>query len=558
MAWWPEFLKPLLRHPKGSSDRAAAKRALAGKRVCGPDGVFFEPSLRDIERKLLTLKTQGAHALRRKERSGKGERQVTLTRRWDAATSSLSQLAQERIARLARQRIKDLWANHPSYGDVRLLASEYLADLTSEAGVALSRADLKVVCELPKHVVEASRRFRNIHEKRTNAKAWQDKLPRMKLTSAGLEPMQIVYGDVHHYDIYLRRDDGSLATPKGIAWLDAANRRVRIDLVLCEVGTGIRNADLIDSFISMTQDPLWGMPARFYLDNGSEYRFADLAKDALKLAGLDCVNFGGKGQITRAQAYNAAAKGILEGSFRVFEQTILSVLPGYIGGDRMKTRSGNVGKAPQPYPGDFDHFCARLSGMLAYWMSRPQQGDLQGRSPKEAFDQAVGAGWQRTDIDPHDLMMAFSEEGRKKVTKSTITVGKRVLFHERLFGFSGEHVRVRLPKHPEQVYRRDDTAGAVEAGRRKKAANAVAREMAAEVNPLDVAGLMIESASRQAPSPVPRSKGKIAAAEGRIEAGRQILETPEMAQTREVEEAQRHLKERLALAQARQKRRQGQ
>ena len=102
-----------------------------------------------------------------------------------------------------------------------------------------------------------------------------------------------------------------MATPKGIAWLDAGTRRVRIDLVLCEPGTAIRNADLIDSFIAMTQDPHWGMPAKLYLDNGSEYRFAEFLPDALKLAGLDCEGFDRGKPLIRATAYNAAAKGIL-------------------------------------------------------------------------------------------------------------------------------------------------------------------------------------------------------------------------------------------------------
>ncbi|QJP12373.1 hypothetical protein G3545_01055 [Starkeya sp. ORNL1] len=83
--------------------------------------------------------------------------------------------------------------------------------------------------------------------------------------------MQLVVGDVHHLDMVMLREDGSEAWPKAIAWLDQATNRIRLDLLLLGKGEGIRNADVIASFIRMTQDPAWGMPRGLYLDNESEY-----------------------------------------------------------------------------------------------------------------------------------------------------------------------------------------------------------------------------------------------------------------------------------------------
>ncbi|KQP48970.1 hypothetical protein [Methylobacterium sp. Leaf108] len=536
----------------------------ANVRICGPHGEWFAPSLRDIQRKVGKAEKHGLKGLLRKRRETKPESLLILTKRWDVATVGLDEAVRAEIARKARQRIRELWGGGAAYSVVQRLAGEYLADLTLKAGIGGTFAEIMPACELPKGVVEAGRDARRVHEYRTDIKSWDDKRPRTRLTSAGLAPMELVFGDVHHFDLYLVRTDGTLATPKGIAWLDAANRRVRIDLVLCEPSTGIRNADLIDSFIAMTQDPHWGMPAKLYLDNGSEYGFAEFLKDALRLGGLDCLG-GGGGPITRAAPYNAAAKGILEGSFRVIEQTILSPLTGYIGGDRMKARTANLGKAPSPFDGTFDDFAHDFHELLRFYNSKRQTGDLAGRSPEQAYAQAVADGWKRTDIDPLALMTAFSIEATRKVVDGKINVGGELFYCDELVRHTGSKVCIRLPKylcwpaipaftlkgeligiaHPDPVYGRLDPAGAEEAARRKRVArNAIAAE-AADLNPIDVKAEMIASGRRQPTTPVPESAGTIELDAGRAEIGRRIVESQSERRNREHVAKQAKLKATL-------------
>ncbi|MDH3028649.1 Mu transposase C-terminal domain-containing protein [Methylobacterium fujisawaense] len=562
--WWAYFLRPALAHPKGSRERRSVMEALAGVEVCGPDGRWFVPSLRDIERKVSKATASGIRGLVRKRREVKPESLPIITRRWDAATVALDDDTRERIAGTIQRYIRALWGNGTSYSGVVRLASERLAELTAQAGIGDYEANLSA-CRLPKHVIEAGRDARRVHGYRTNTKEWDNARPRVRLTSAGLAPMEVVYGDVHHFDVYVRRQDGSLATPKGIAWLDAANRRLRLDLVLCEPGTAVRNADLIRSFVAMTQDPHWGMPAHLYLDNGSEYAFADFVRDAIKLTNLDCRS-GQGGGITRAAPYNAAAKGILEGSFRVLEQKILAPVKGYIGGDRMKTRSGNLGRAPEPFDGSFDEFCARFEGLLAYYNSDPQKGDLRGLSPAVAYGRAVKEGWQRTDADADALLMAFSTEGTRIVTDGKIRFDGDVYFCDQLAGLSGQRVRVHLPKfvtwdavpvltmqgaligiaRPDPVYARLDPRGAREAARRKGLALADIAATASEIDDLDVPAEMIASAARQPAPPVPESKGTIGLASTMAEMGRKVLENPVNRKKRE--RAEKEAKIHAALA----------
>ena len=577
-AWKEALLSPALKTEPGTPERRAAVRTIIaaehirrGQRITVPE--------RTVQRWLAEFDKHGLGGLTRKKRTDAGKSAVVLSRSWDAATKHLSDGVRKRIAAELAQRRRNLWGNGFSYIDVKRLSSEFLADATADAGTNLSDAELRAACELPKHVVEIDRDVRDVHEYRTDRKSWDDKRPRMALTSDGLAPMQIVYGDVHHFDIYLEREDGSKATPKGIAWLDAATRRVRMDIVLCEPNTAVRNADLIDSFIAMTQDPYWGMPAKLYLDNGSEYGFADFAKDALHLAGLDCFTFGKSGTITRAQAYNAAAKGIIEGSFRSFEQ-LMATLPGYIGGDRMKSRSANLGKAPIPWPGDFDMFCNQHDGVMRYWMTRQQTGDLKGASPEQMLTRLIEAGWERTDIDEFALRAAFSIEQTRVVTDGKISVPKDMLHLDEAFpysgklhcdelaAFTGQTVRVRLPKYqtwsgvpvytskgntligiamPEHVRRRDDPAGALDAAWRKKEAIAAIKTKAATVEPIDAAAVMAKSARRQALPPVPKSKGKIRLPDDMATVGRQVTEDAPAPSEHPNQKKQRLMRERIAL-----------
>ena len=350
----------------------------------------------------------------------------------------------------------------------------------------------------------------------------------MKLTSAKLMPMDLVYGDVHHFDILLLREDGTVATPKGIAWLDGANRRVRIDLVLCEQGTAIRNEDLILSFVKMTQDPLWGLPKRLYLDNGSEYQFAELLEAALKLARLGCDVAEWNNPVIRAQPYNAAAKGILEGTFRIIEQKCIAPMQGSIHGDRMRKKSASLGKATVPF-GSFDAFAHLFQFSLLYFNQDPQKGDLGGLSPHQKLAEQIAAGWKPITIEESTAWLLFSEPSTAMVTKSGISVGGIRYHHDDLFRFNGHKLPIQVPRYlvwraipvftpegrplcvaeEEIVFDRQDPAGAVETGRRKVANRGTIAAMAGEADRVDVPAEMVASAQRQPALPTPEKGGEV-------------------------------------------------
>ena len=54
----------------------------------------------------------------------------------------------------------------------------------------------------------------------------------------------------------------------------------------------------------------WGLPSALYLDNGSEYRWADFVDDAMKLIARVTFTDDRDSRVVRARPYNAPAKAI--------------------------------------------------------------------------------------------------------------------------------------------------------------------------------------------------------------------------------------------------------
>ena len=109
-------------------------------------------------------------------------------------------------------------------------------------------------------------------------------LPRIRRHREGLQPMDIVVGDVHPIDILLTRADGSTVTPRAIAWLDVATQRLHVTLVQLEKGEGIKQVHVAQAFAAMCS--AWGLPHQLYLDNGAEYGWQDMLDGFAQLSRL--------------------------------------------------------------------------------------------------------------------------------------------------------------------------------------------------------------------------------------------------------------------------------
>lgn len=490
-----ELIRPALAHEPRSPERVAEIDMAA--RTHGMAG-------RTLRRWIAGYEARGIAGLTDRERANKGGRLVLVSRAWDRAMDGrLDNAAQERIAADLGRKLRSLWAGGvPGWRHVGRLATAHLARLTRDAGFDLPDAELLALCAVPRALVERERRYATVAVKDNDAKSFFDRQPRIRRDYSALKPLELVIGDVHPVDIYYRRDDDSLATPKLIAWLDAATNRIIGHAAFLEKGKGVRMAHVAASFAHLVQ--AWGMPGALYLDNGGEYNWSEFAADAMKLVKVYDED---RRTVINAQPYNAPAKKI-EGIFAVLERGPLAMIPGWIGGDRMAKKTHNVGREPEPFPGAKRELWDAIDRAIAYYNATPQPG-LEGRSPDQVWVAQVEAGWRPIAADMATLQTAFARTETRRLRQGGFTVAGQLYIHDALCQRPDlDTVTLRIPifgdmrpavyapdgeflchAEPETAYHPLDIDGAKESARRKALARQGVEDLRRGVTPVDLSTL---------------------------------------------------------------------
>lgn len=431
MNWKLAIVAPALMHPKGTRARAAVLEDIAAREHLGLNGKPVQIAVDTMRDWLAKVEGGNEKALARPRRADAGKRRYFVNAKWDKACP-LPDTAKRPIADAIEGFIRGLWREATnSEGKVNALASAELQGLSRAAGwhdAPLIRPGLHLVRHL------SPSRLVGIKEK--DAKRYHDQYtPRIHRRRPDY-PMDIVIGDVHPVDVLLTREDGTEGTARMIAWLDLANNDLFYTLVLLPKGKGITQAHIAASFVDMVQ--AWGLPRTLYLDNGSEYQWAEMIAGFEKLQGL-CEGFrvfvagaedidaaaGIEGETAateqahratvRAKPYNAQAKAI-EGVFSALEKFI-ALIPGYIGGNRMKKKTHNIGKQPAPFPGSFEDFeQGAFAEAVAFYRNEPQRGTMGGKSPNERKRAALDAGWKPGASVPREsFLFAFAKSYQVRV-----------------------------------------------------------------------------------------------------------------------------------------------
>jgi hypothetical protein len=570
-SFWTSTLAPALAHPARSVERSAAIKAIAGRLHFTPDGGSRLFDERTVRRYLARYDTHGVAGFQKRTRRDRGRQRCLISSAWDSAVP-FDLETRLRLVDETTELVRGLWRSGSVLSIIIRRASEDLLKRTRAAGFDPGYRELRRLCRVPRSFVEPHRALRKVDRFERDRKAHEDAKPRIRRTRDGLAPMELVVGDVHHLDIYVRREDGRLATPKMVAWLDMATMRVFADVFLPEINLAtnrsrsMTNAHVIASFIRMTQNPSWGMPRRLYLDNGSEYNWADFIDGALRLSaddGLASIERTAS-PIVRARPYNAPAK-IIEGVFGLLERNYFSEIPGFIGGDRMASKTANVGEAPEPFPGTLDELRAVIAGYLITYETQGQRGGLAGRSPRELYQRAVDDGWSRVAVDPSALRVAFSTEEERHVVQGTISVAGKLWTCDGLQTYLGDRVTVLIPKYedwsflpvkddrggtlghayPDRAYHPLDAEGAREAARRSRRFNKAITEAGRVVPRRNLVGDAMASASLALPSPDAPIGGSVSLADGHAAIGQALQETPEERRRRRQDKINRDQAEHM-------------
>jgi hypothetical protein len=561
--WRYRVIESTLKHPLKSRERGLAVKEIATTFHTKSDGSRIQIGERTIREWIKRYETAGPQGLGSRKRTDKGTQRVLVSRKWDRGVNLPENVKSEISAKLEKQ-ARSLWANlQPDSGwyEVQRHASTFLLRLTYEAAPNIPRKTIEDICEVPRTLIERFRQFKAvaIHDK--DAKEYFDRItPRIQRSTANLLPMQIVMGDVHPIDIYYHRDDGSEATPKGIFWMDVATERLWCLPVFFKKGNGVCQEHVIESFGRMVEDPSWGVPGGLYLDNGGEYNWADLLKDAFALSIPIYFAEGGKytpasrDPITKAQPYNSAAKGMIEGVFGTLEKKYFSKIPGWIGGDRTRKKITNVGKPPIPFPHSQDDLFNFILQAVDLYNDTPRGGRLGGLSPNEKFQQFIDDGWQPSFFNDGALIGILCKTEIRTVRQGRIRHLNEYYYHDALTNPAiGERVEVRIPlfgnksrlaifdhrgkfvclANPDEIFDHDDQAGAVESTRRKRLARQHIRTMKSQTHKLDTLQLLTEEVEQIEPLPVSEPGGMISLSDDTEKAGKQLLLSPTELKKRE-------------------------
>lgn len=203
-----------------------------------------------------------------------------------------------------------------------------------------------------------------------------------------------------------------------------------------------------------------GIPALFYVDNGSGYRNACQAEEVIGFA--DRVGY----EMTHSLPYNSQARGIIERAHQTLWVRAAKELPTYMGAamDRearqkvfklTRKHIATAGSSPllMPWP-DFLAWC---QGKVDAYNARPHRslpkirdaatGKLRHMSPNEAWDAAMASGWAPVIPTSHERDDLFRPYQLAKVIRGEVRLFNNLYFSGDLEEHHGDQVQVGYDIH---------------------------------------------------------------------------------------------------------------
>lgn len=511
--------------PKGSRERGKAIRSLLSSGATCDGRLLTERTIRSW---LKADEERGLLAGVRQSRSDRGQSRVIAWRAWDRVMDSVDVPTerQQEIAAKIDLRVRSLWGSGASsVRKIQMFMEHFCRDLALSAGLEAADPRLNMICRVPKNYISKPSRARAsklVHKKRTDAGGYASDIePRIRRTRDGLLPMDMVSADVRHCDFLVRRQDGSITTAKMVAFQDLATNRLFVRSFICPKGEAIRREHVLATMQDMFADPSWGVPKHLYFDNGGEFQTGAATDDLARLATLirdvgrdiligDVSSL--EGGIQRSLPYNPQSK-VIEGVFSNITRTIEPMLPGFVGGDRMKKKVENQGKAPAPMPGNEAAVHEAIRNEIEFYNAAPQQkGYMPGFSPNTKMAEFIQHGWKAITFNPDEFSLAFGPEVTRLIqTGGVVSINNRRFRHDDMMLRVGEKMRFRLPllengtrivalddhDRPlfvaleERAFHMLDRAGASEQARQSKVLNKAIGSDAAGLEKIDLAAEMV-------------------------------------------------------------------
>ncbi len=211
-----------------------------------------------------------------------------------------------------------------------------------------------------------------------------------------------------------------------------------------------------------------GIPAIFYVDNGSGYRNAAMASEATGFMARLGIT------LTHSLPYNSQARGIIERAHQTLWVRAAKTLATYMGADmdreaklavykltRAEAKAGARSKLLTGWS-DFVRFC---QAQIDAYNDRPHRalpkvrgadGKLRNQSPNEAWAAAIADGWTSTPVEKAEVDDLFRPYKEAVTRRGLVQLFSNSYFARELEAHHGDTVRVGYDIHcAERVWIRD-------------------------------------------------------------------------------------------------------
>lgn len=443
-------IRPLLDLP----ERHRGRRTMA-EQIARELGCSFQHVYRLVDK----AREGGVLALSRMgERRDRGQARTLISGQWLAwaqrVAAAWPQADVVGLADQTRQLVRSAWVGGaPGAFQCWLKATAALAKALLEAGCPQPLAAELLAVRCPRRFVEAEgKHFRTAGRALRDGKGVYDRnIAPVKRTAAGLQPGELVCGDITPLDIPVLREDGSTAYARLVSWHDVATNWLWVDMVVLPKGQGIRRDDVAASFARMAEQAPFGFPRALYLDNGSEYRWDEMLVACKHLADMtggqfvadEAASAQAARQVVRSIPFHPRGKRI-EGMFGNLTHW-LGWWFGYVGGNRMTKKVATLGKGVTPSPEN------EVRGWLAETLAdyhvtpQPRAEHMNGASPQQRLTAFMEAGWTPWRVDRLVLALAFADRHTRKVTRGTVSVDGVTYYADFLMHLTGQ-VMVAVPR----------------------------------------------------------------------------------------------------------------
>lgn len=433
-------IEPILKTARGSPERAAAFREVASQQhaIGGRSKLVKERTLRewvkDAEVNVWNLVPA--------DRGDKGQHRVLITRRWDQGCGLAEDVRLE-VADKLEKTARGLLLKGRSERNTATLCTAELQRLTAAAGgVSLSKARMGELCYVSLKWVRRFGEMKVVALAARNNKPFSDKHEYHVTHHLTERPLEVLMGDVHTVDVTIGGLDMKAWL---IGWMDGSSGYLWATLALTARDKAITQQDVARSLYDVLTCPWGGMPDAFRIDNGGEFKFLG---EAVLRYGAMAAQLGPN--VVKCRPHHPEGKARLERAFGQLEQTFISALPGYNGGNPLKPRLKARGKPVDPYTEAAGVLAADMALALAQFNGTAQQGALGDLSPKGMLEAKIAAtGWRAQQIDPNDDLMfdlVFSHEEPRDVLQGSVTIGRRKYTGNVLTELLGhKHVPILVP-----------------------------------------------------------------------------------------------------------------